>query len=166
MLFFHGSGTNCILRCAFFFRYLSEFLPLLNNSVLDVLTYHRYIGNGIDPDLVHKMMQPSFLDQVVSSDLQAVHTKYAPSAELWVGEGAAAWHSGQDGATNAFASSFWWSNALGALSANNHTHYCRQVGRLCCNCHLPWLVNFLRAFGSPSPERWCCAVLDFFFCRL
>eukprot|EP00750_Incisomonas_marina_P029041 INCI7031.11.p1 GENE.INCI7031.11~~INCI7031.11.p1 ORF type:complete len:538 (+),score=62.74 INCI7031.11:363-1976(+) len=122
-------GNDCNTNPA----YLAEFLPLLNNSVLDVLTYHRYIGNGIDPNLVHKMMQPSFLDQVVSSDLQAVHTQYAPSAELWVGEGAAAWHSGQDGATNAFASSFWWSNALGALAANNHTHYCRQVG-LCFEC--------------------------------
>eukprot|EP00750_Incisomonas_marina_P029050 INCI7031.9.p1 GENE.INCI7031.9~~INCI7031.9.p1 ORF type:complete len:612 (+),score=63.50 INCI7031.9:363-2198(+) len=124
--------AGCFALC-FCGRYLAEFLPLLNNSVLDVLTYHRYIGNGIDPNLVHKMMQPSFLDQVVSSDLQAVHTQYAPSAELWVGEGAAAWHSGQDGATNAFASSFWWSNALGALAANNHTHYCRQVG-LCFEC--------------------------------
>merc|ERR1712005_58046 len=35
--------------------------------------------------------------------------------------------SGRAGVTNAFASSFWWADALGALAANNHTGYCRQT---------------------------------------
>ena len=36
-----------------------------------------------------------------------------------MGEAAAAWHSGHDGVTNAWTSSFWWSDALGALAAHN-----------------------------------------------
>ena len=40
---------------------------------------------------------------------------------------AAAWHSGANGVTNAFTSSFWWSDALGVLAAHNHTVYCRQT---------------------------------------
>ena len=51
----------------------------------------------------------------------------APTSELWVGEAAAAWHSGRAGVTNRFTSSFWWSDALGALASHNHTSYCRQT---------------------------------------
>ncbi len=72
-------------------------------------------------------MTPGFLDKTVSEQLNSVHAQFAPKSELWVGEAAAAWHSGADGITNAFASSFWWSDALGALSAHNHTGYCRQT---------------------------------------
>merc|ERR1712232_403865 len=63
----------------------------------------------------------------VSNSLNDVHSKYAPKSQLWVGEAAAAWHSGRAGVTNAFASSFWWADALGALAARNHTGYCRQT---------------------------------------
>ena len=74
-----------------------------------------------------QVMTPAFLDKTVSAELNAVHAKYAPDSELWVGEAAAAWHSGRAGVTNAFESSFWWGDALGALAAHNHTGYCRQT---------------------------------------
>jgi len=57
------------------------------------------------------------------------YKKYAKpyNAEIWVGEIAAAWHSGQDNVTNAFESSFWYTDALGVLAMNNHTGFCRQT---------------------------------------
>lgn len=45
----------------------------------------------------------------------------APHAQLWVGESAAAWHSGRDNVTNAFASCFWYSDVFGVVSKHNHT---------------------------------------------
>lgn len=47
--------------------------------------------------------------------------------ELWVGEIAAAWHSGEPGVTNRFISSFWYADALGLLATLNHTGFCRQT---------------------------------------
>jgi heparanase len=81
----------------------------------------------LDPRLASKIMSPSYLDSTVSAAINAVHAKYAPHSQLWVGEAAAAWHSGQDGITNAWESSFWWADALGGLAAHNHTTYCRQT---------------------------------------
>ena len=108
-------------------KYLSEWLPLLNDSVLDVVTYHRYVGYGLDPKLETEIVTPKYLDKVLDTDIVDVKTQYAPSAELWVGEGAAAWHSGRANVTNAWASCFWWSEALGHLAQYNHTGYCRQT---------------------------------------
>jgi len=106
--------------------YLTKWLPLVQD-VLNVTTYHHYDGYGGDKNLAEEIMTPKFLDKTVSSSLDDVHAKYAPKSLLWVGEAAAAWHSGRAGVTNAFASSFWWSDALGALAARNHTGYCRQT---------------------------------------
>jgi len=108
-------------------KYLAQWLPLLNDNVLDVLTYHRYVGYGLDSNLTNEIMTPTFLDQAIDTNLTAVHTKFAPSSALWVGEGAAAWHSGRANVTDAFVSSFWWSDALGKLAQFNHTGYQRQT---------------------------------------
>eukprot|EP00658_Telonema_sp_P-2_P001123 TRINITY_DN10428_c0_g1_i1.p1 TRINITY_DN10428_c0_g1~~TRINITY_DN10428_c0_g1_i1.p1 ORF type:complete len:542 (+),score=120.28 TRINITY_DN10428_c0_g1_i1:238-1863(+) len=107
-------------------KYLDQFLPLVS-GILDVVTYHRYDGYGLDPDLARKIMTPSFLNSTISTDLNQVHAHRAPNSQLWVGEAAAAWHSGAAGVTDAFTSSFWWADALGAVSAHNHTVYCRQT---------------------------------------
>lgn len=57
--------------------------------------------------LVPQILTPKFLDGTVQPAINAAYQKYTPHAQLWVGEAAAAWHSGRDGVTNAFASNFW-----------------------------------------------------------
>ena len=99
----------------------------MNDSILDVLTYHRYVGYGLDPQLENEIMTPTFLNQAIDTDLTDVHAEFAPSSDLWVGEGAAAWHSGRAIVTDAWVSSFWWSDALGKLAQYNHTGYQRQT---------------------------------------
>jgi hypothetical protein len=89
-------------------------------------------------------MTPAFLDKTVSSQLNDVHRKYAPDTELWVGEAAAAWHSGAAGVTNRFTSSFWWADALGSLAAANHSTY---VGSTACT----EAVQPLSTRGSQPP---------------
>ena len=50
-----------------------------------------------------------------------------PSAELWVGETAAAWDSGKPGVTNAFVDGFWFVTQLGSLAQLGVHTQCRQA---------------------------------------
>ena len=122
---------------------------------LDVYTYHNYDGYGLDANLTNEIVTPQFLDKTyenVKGVLEAFN-KFADSdkTELWLGEAAAAWHSGQvepsskcksffklknteslnngkqENCTNSFVSSFWYSDALGRLASLNHTGFCRQT---------------------------------------
>ena len=65
---------------------------------LDVYTYHNYDDSGTDPALKTKLMTPGYLDSTynrVKSVFDAFNEHADPGTELWVGEIAAAWHSGQ-----------------------------------------------------------------------
>jgi len=53
--------------------------------------------------------------------VQAVQLSKAPQAEMWIGEVAAAWHSGRENVTNGFVSSFWYADSLAILARHNHT---------------------------------------------
>ena len=90
----------------------ATFLATFLNSThefLDVVTWHLYIGYGLDSsilshpikidlniDLTQQLLDPVFLDRIRSFSLPIVETKraFAPNAQLWVGESAAAYHSG------------------------------------------------------------------------
>jgi len=97
-------------------------------SVADVITYHLYAGYGLDPSLSQELMTPGFLDftRMIGGDIQQVVTKGAPHAQLWVGETAAAWHSGEAGIADAYESGFWFVDQLGTLASMSHTVMCRQ----------------------------------------
>ena len=104
---------------------------------IDGYTYHVYSDIGTDPKLRQKIPTNAFLDlaaHIAAPMVQAVRSVDATS-ELWVGETAAAWHSGQNGTTNAFVSGFWcvrvsyvhWQRvALRAITAT-------VVGNRCCS---------------------------------
>ena len=69
-------------------------------SVLNVYTYHNYVGYGLDPKLAPKIMDPSgaFFDSGpgrAHAMIDGWHKFGEPNGmDLWVGEIAAAWHSG------------------------------------------------------------------------
>ena len=94
----------------------------------DVVTYHLYPGYGLDPSLKEEIVDPAWLDftRVVAGEIQRVQLAAAPSAQLWVGETAASWHSGEDGITNAFESGFWFVDQLATLATMGHKVMCRQ----------------------------------------
>jgi hypothetical protein len=91
------------------------------------------VGYGLDPQLAPKIMDPSgkFFDSgpgrahAMISGWESIGKP--AGMELWVGEIAAAWHSGEPGVTNRFISSFWYADALGLLATINHTGFCRQT---------------------------------------
>ena len=80
-------------------------MRLSTSPTISLLTtrtaYHRYDGYGLDPHIIEKIMTPQYLDNTVSDSINTVHSQFAPKSQLWVGEAAAAWHSGQPGVTNA-----------------------------------------------------------------
>jgi len=108
--------------------YLDTFLPIAGKAI-DILTWHCYIGYGLDKDLSKKIITPTFLNKSHEQGNEILTTvmKYSPHVEIWVGETAAAWHSGQDKTTNAFISGFWYIDQLGTLAQLQHKGFCRQT---------------------------------------
>jgi hypothetical protein len=104
----------------------------LIHQTLDIYTYHNYVGYGLDPKLAPKMMNSdwNFFNsgpQRAKAMIDGWKALGQPvGMELWVGEIAAAWHSGEPGVTNRFISSFWYADALGLLARLNHTGFQRQ----------------------------------------
>jgi len=96
---------------------------------LDVLTYHMYIGYGGDPKLPQDILNPAFLNQtrIQAKQIVEIWQQYAPQANIWVGETAAAYDSGQNHTTNAFLDGFWYLDALGTLATLHHRVFCRQA---------------------------------------
>lgn len=107
--------------------WLHEMLDAGGN-VADVITYHLYAGYGLDPSLAKELVTPGFLDftRIIGGDIARVVQKAAPHAQLWVGETAASWHSGEAGIADAYESGFWFIDQLGTLASMSHTVMCRQ----------------------------------------
>lgn len=103
-------------------------------SFLDVATYHKYrLGDGEDTNLAKKAIDPSSFKRSDGFDDASFKTSnFLPSsdAQVWIGEGAMAYHSGQDGVTNTFSSSFSYANQLGEIATSKpfaHSVFCRQT---------------------------------------
>ena len=129
--------------------YICDLLSLGAGPVIDVFTYHNYVGYGLDANLSAEIMTTKFLNQGWENAAGPVGCalKHAPQAQIWVGEIAAAWHSGRDNVTNRFVSSFWYTDALGTLAAHNHTGFCRQAERP------PACLRVLPPVGAHSQRR-------------
>jgi len=97
-------------------------------SALDVATWHLYIAYGLDPKLMSLAWSPSEMQKINStaSGILAAVAAAGFKGEVWVGESAFAWHSGQEGVTDTFLSAPWWMSALGQLSPT-HSGFCRQT---------------------------------------
>lgn len=97
-------------------------------SALDVATWHMYIAYGLDPKLESLAWSPAEMQKINSTaaGILAAVSAAAFQGELWVGESAFAWHSGQEGVTDTFLSAPWWMSALGQL-APTHAGFCRQT---------------------------------------
>ena len=105
----------------------------------------------MSPDLISRLQDPASLDfiSMISAPLQRAQQANAPSAQLWVGETAAAWHSGEKGVCNAFVSGFWYINQLGMLASTGHKVMCRQAFVGGNYALLDQLNNFI-----PNPDFW------------
>eukprot|EP01006_Ploeotia_vitrea_P044030 TRINITY_DN66798_c9_g1_i1.p1 TRINITY_DN66798_c9_g1~~TRINITY_DN66798_c9_g1_i1.p1 ORF type:complete len:503 (-),score=50.25 TRINITY_DN66798_c9_g1_i1:891-2186(-) len=108
-------------------HWLAQFLPLAHPYV-DKVTIHIYEGYGLNPKLAEEIPTEKFLDGAIAQGVpSAKDVSMFPRLQAWVGETAAAWHSGQMNTTNAFVSSFWYLDSLAGLAQQNYTMQCRQT---------------------------------------
>jgi len=112
-------------------RYLQTLLTLAGAAV-DVATWHVYIAYGLDPKLPSLAWSAAEMDKIsadaaaIVAGVDAARGAGGFAGQVWVGESAFAWHSGQTGITDTFESSPWWLSALSQL-APTHSGFCRQT---------------------------------------
>jgi heparanase 1 len=130
--------------------FAKEFLTAAGHDTLDVFTFHDYVGYGLDPKLPEKIMNKRFLDAFWDGPKETVEAAraLAPSAEIWMGEGSAAWHSGQCGTTDKFRGSFWFANALGLLASHGVHGFARHSFNGGCYSQVD------RETFAPNPDYW------------
>lgn len=105
-----------------------ESLLTAAGSALDVATWHMYIAYGLDPKLMSLAWDPAEMQKINSTaaGILGAISQARFKGQVWVGESAFAWHSGQRGVTDTFLSAPWWMSALGQLSPT-HSGFCRQT---------------------------------------
>lgn len=105
-----------------------EFVVKTKSSI-NIISHHIYnLGPGVDQHLVEKILNPSYLDNEVSTfrNLRDILRSTGASSSAWVGEAGGAYNSGQHLVTNAFVFSFWYLDQLGMSSLYDTKTYCRQ----------------------------------------
>ncbi|KAI3910312.1 hypothetical protein MKW92_030308 [Papaver armeniacum] len=78
-------------------KWFSSFLQKSGPNVIDVVTHHIYnLGSGVNPNLIHYIRDPLFLDKVAQTykDLETTLQRFGPWASAWVGESGGAYNSG------------------------------------------------------------------------
>ncbi|PIA62979.1 hypothetical protein AQUCO_00200771v1 [Aquilegia coerulea] len=83
---------------------------------------------GDDPNLIHKVQDPLYLDQVAQTykDVETTVRSF-PWTSAWVGEAGGAYNSGGKTVSHTYVNSFWYLDQLGMTSKFNHKVYCRQT---------------------------------------
>ena len=131
--YFDNLGQETNIPGAVFGPTQAQILPRVR-GLYDLLTWHSYpavstrcgaVGQKVPDD----QLDPAFLDGVLRGygRLKALGAKEAPGKRIWYGEGASSSCGGQPGYSNRFAASFWYLNALGALSQRGLEVFVRQT---------------------------------------
>jgi heparanase 1 len=100
-------------------------------DVLDFHSYHFYsLADGLNPDLfkLYDSVWLNFMVKGLPDQVLKLNDANSPKVPLFVDESASAYNSGQNGTTNTFLNSLWYTVQLGVLAASrNHYAFCRQA---------------------------------------
>ncbi|XP_057810770.1 heparanase-like protein 2 isoform X2 [Salvia miltiorrhiza] len=110
-------------------EWFDTFLDKSGPNVVDGVTHHIYnLGAGVDPTLIKKVQDPSFLDQIAETyrGVAASIEVHGPWAGAWVGEAGGAYNSGGRYVSHSFVDGFWYLDQLGMTATFNHKVFCRQ----------------------------------------
>ncbi|KAL0420925.1 UNVERIFIED_CONTAM: Heparanase-like protein 2 [Sesamum latifolium] len=111
-------------------QWFNTFLEVSGPDVVDGLTHHIYnLGAGVDPNLIKKIQDPFFLDEIAQThkDVSTTVKLFGPWSGAWVGEAGGAYNSGGKDVSHAFVNGFWYLDQLGMTSTFNHKVFCRQA---------------------------------------
>jgi Glycosyl hydrolase family 79, N-terminal domain len=130
--FYNNAGTEFFNTS--FGPLASEILPAAGN-LYDAITWHAYPAassrcrsSGASP-VPADPLAPAYLDGIVNSyaDTRTLDRAYAGDRPVWYGEGASAFCGGQQGYSDRWEATFWYLNALGALSQRGVQVFVRQT---------------------------------------
>ncbi|XP_062170245.1 heparanase-like protein 1 [Alnus glutinosa] len=112
----------------------SWYTQLLQDSgsgIVDIVTHHIYnLGAGNDPNLISKILNPSYLSNSILGtfkNIEGMIQEHGPWASLWVGESGGAFQGGGRHVSDRFVNSFWYLDQLGMAAKYNTKVYCRQT---------------------------------------
>ncbi|PPR99142.1 hypothetical protein GOBAR_AA21533 [Gossypium barbadense] len=111
-------------------KWFNSFLEVSGHDVVDGVTHHIYnLGPGDDPNMITKIQDPSYLNQVAQTykGVLNIVNKFKPQSGAWVSESGGALHGGAKDLSPTFADGFWYLDQLGMASSYNHKVFCRQT---------------------------------------
>jgi len=102
---------------------------------LDILSWHFYPQQSRRCPLATRraapgrLLGPAELDEMArwSQQLEALRTRWAPQAELWLGETGSAQCGGEPGLSDRYASGLWWLDELGLAAREGQAVVIRQA---------------------------------------
>jgi heparanase len=104
-------------------------------GALDILSWHFYPQQSrrcpvaTQRARVGQLLGPAQLDELErwSNELQQLRDRWAPQAELWLGETGSAQCGGEPGLSDRFASGLWWLDELGSAARAGQAVVIRQA---------------------------------------
>ncbi|KAB2011389.1 hypothetical protein ES319_D09G016200v1 [Gossypium barbadense] len=111
-------------------KWFNSFLEVSGHDVVDGVTHHIYnLGPGDDPNVIAKIQDPSYLNQVSQTykGVLNIVNKFKPQSRAWVSESGEALHGGAKDLSPTFADGFWYLDQLGMASTYNQKVFCRQT---------------------------------------
>ncbi|GMI94445.1 glucuronidase 1 [Hibiscus trionum] len=91
-------------------KWFNTFLEVSGQGIVDGLTHHIYnLGPGDDPNMMNKILDPSYLNQVSQTykGVSDVVNKFRPQLGAWVSESGGALNGGSKDVSRTFADGFW-----------------------------------------------------------
>ncbi|GMI63520.1 glucuronidase 1 [Hibiscus trionum] len=111
-------------------KWFNTFLEVSGQGVVDGLTHHIYnLGPGDDPNMMNKVLDPSYLSQVSQTykGVSDVVNKFRPQLGAWVSESGGALKGGSKDVSRTFADGFWYLDQMGMASTYEQKVFCRQA---------------------------------------
>ncbi|GMI94489.1 glucuronidase 1 [Hibiscus trionum] len=111
-------------------KWFNTFLEVSGQGIVDGLTHHIYnLGPGDDPNMMNKILDPSYLNQVSQTykGVSDVVNKFRPQLGAWVSESGGALNGGSKDVSQTFADGFWYLDQMGMASTYDQKVFCRQA---------------------------------------